>query len=110
MFLNNNKDYLRENYKPASGKNPHTIRVKLVMKGMHYDKKDPLGTIGYHWDTRIGGWISSMNLLETIDEIKERAKSGLFKDKKITPHLIAHNVKNQKDVYFFVKNVIDDLY
>lgn len=110
MFLNNHKNDPCKNYKPASGKDPHTMRVKLAMKGMQYNEKDPLGILGYHWDKRIGGWVNSMNLLETINEIKERAKDGLFKDKKIIPHLIAHDTKNEIDVYFFVINVIDYLY
>ena len=110
MFLNNAKSDPSKNYKPASGKDPHTMQVKLVMKGMQYDEKDPLSALGYYWDTRIGGWVKSLYLLKTINEIKERSKDGLFEDKKINPHLIAHDVKNQTDVYFFVINVIDNLY
>lgn len=110
MFLTNAKDNPSKNYKPTSGKNPHTMKVKLVMKGMQYNEKYPLRSLGYHWDTRLGGWVNSINLLETIGEIKERAKDGLFKDKKVIPHLIAHNTKDQIDVYFFVINIIDNLY
>jgi len=108
MFLNNSKK--NSEYKTSSGKDPHTIKVDFVIKGKQYNENDPLGDCGYWWNTRIGGWVKSMYLLETIDEIKERVKDGIFKDKKIVPRLIAHNTKDYHDVYFFVKNVFDDLY